>query len=199
MSEFLEQGLTFPEIFDVSRKKTIVDIGAYCLMPNHFHVLAREKQAGGSSLFMQKLSTAYTMYFNKKNARRGSLFEGTFKAKHLDTDEYLKYQYAYIHLNPIGIIDGGWKIKNIQDKEKAKKFLGSYEYSSYKDYFNKSRKQSVILNKDVYPKYFDSVHTFDEMIDEWINFNETGSIARLNLPASEGLTLPKGLDIKAIP
>src|SRR3989344_8337118 len=46
------------------RDDTLVDIGAYCLMPNHFHFLVHEKEDGGISAFMQKLSTAYSLYFN---------------------------------------------------------------------------------------------------------------------------------------
>src|SRR3989338_2657209 len=70
------QGLPLDEI---DRGETLVDIGSYCLMPNHFHLLIREKMENGISLFMEKLSTAYSMYFNKKNERTGGLFEGTFK------------------------------------------------------------------------------------------------------------------------
>ncbi len=86
------------------RSNTIVDIGAYCLMPNHFHLLIREKTENGISKFIQKVSTAYTMYFNQKMDRSGALFQGVFKSKHIDSDEYLKYMFSYIHLNPIKII-----------------------------------------------------------------------------------------------
>ena len=185
LSDFLQQGLTFQELFDLPRKKSLVDISAYCLMPNHFHLLVREKGGSGASLFMQKLSTAYTMYFNKKNARQGSLFEGTFKAKHLDTDKYLKYQLAYIHLNPIAIIEHGWKEKYIADKDRAQEFLKVYPHSSYFDYLGKPRKQSVILNKKAYPLYFDSTSSFESMISEWVNFEEPKFKTRLNLPKLE--------------
>ncbi|MEI6528476.1 MAG: transposase, partial [bacterium] len=81
------------------RNDTLVDIGAWCLMPNHFHLLVKEKENGGIVKFMQRLQTGYTMYFNKKNERSGSLFQGTFKAEHLAGDNYLKYLFSYIHLN----------------------------------------------------------------------------------------------------
>src|SRR3989344_1739298 len=73
------------------RGNQIVSIGAYCLMPNHFHILITEKESGGISKFMQKLSTAYVMYCNIKYERTGGLFEGKFKSEHLGTDQYLKY------------------------------------------------------------------------------------------------------------
>jgi len=93
------------------RDETIVDIGAWCLMPNHFHILLHENIEGGVSKFMQKLMTAYTMYFNARNSRSGHLFQGRFKAEHVSSDPYLEYLFAYIHLNPIKIIDPKWKDK----------------------------------------------------------------------------------------
>ena len=107
------------EFFDVDREDHLVAIGAYCLMPNHFHILIKENVEGGTSLFMQKLSTAYTMYFNAKYERTGALFQGTFKAKHIDNDRYLKYLYAYIHLNPAKMVDDGWKNRKITNKKKV--------------------------------------------------------------------------------
>ena len=59
---------------DFDREETIVSIGAYCLMPNHFHILVKEKTNNGISLFMRKLLTAYAMYFNVKYKRTGRLY-----------------------------------------------------------------------------------------------------------------------------
>lgn len=163
---------TLQEILEIVRGESFVDIGAYCLMPNHFHILIKEKVENGISLFMQKLSTGYTSYFNKKQNRTGSLFEGRFKAKHLDNDEYLKYQFSYIHLNPIGIIDSNWKEKNISDKHKAKEFLKKYTYSSYLDYMGVKRIEGKIISKEAFPEYFESVTDFDKLINFWLNYNE---------------------------
>src|SRR3989344_5942831 len=91
------------------RGETIVDIGAYCLMPNHFHILAYEKMEGGISQYMRKLLTAYSMYFNKKYKRTGKLYSGVFKSIHANSDRYLKYLYSYIHLNPAKLINKNWR------------------------------------------------------------------------------------------
>ncbi len=155
----------------VERGDPVVAIGAYCLMPNHFHLLVKEITPGGISVFMQKLQTGYTGFFNKKNQRTGALFEGTFKAEHVDTDMYLKYLYTYIHLNPIGIIDKGWKQKKIEDKDKAKKFLEGYTFSSFFDYQEKERVEKLILSKEDFPEYFKNSAEFNLMIKEWINFS----------------------------
>lgn len=166
-----------PWSLDISLTKyrgdQLVSIGAWVIMPNHFHILLREKSEGGVSKFMHKLTTGYVKYFNKKYHRTGSLFEGRFKATHADTDRYLKYLYSYIHLNPIGIIDSGWKKKQIENKEKAKEFMMTYKFSSLLDYFlpeSKTRLENKILNKDDFPNYRLS---FNQMILEWINFDNT--------------------------
>lgn len=160
------------ESYQYERGETIVDVGAYCLMPNHFHLLLHEKVEGGISLFMLKLLTAYSTYFNNKNKRTGGLFEGKFKATHADTDEYLKYLFSYIHLNPIKIIDPKWKENGIADRDKAKKYLEMYAHSSYLDYMYKGREKKVIINKAAFPEYFSSLQEFEQCIDEWLAFKD---------------------------
>lgn len=163
------QSLSLPEI---KRGETIVDIGAYCLMPNHFHFLAREKIENGISIFMEKLLTAYSMYFNKKNGRTGSLFERRFLASHADSDEYLKYLFSYIHLNPVKLVDPEWKVNGISDSEKAKKYLEEYNFSSYVEYTGADREEKFILNKDAFPEYFENFKEFNQFIDEWLRFKD---------------------------
>ena len=87
-------------ILEIPRHQTIVSIGAYYLMGNHYHLLLQEKSEGGISKFMQKVGTGYTMYFNEKNDRIGSLFVGPFRSKHIAQDAYLRRVTQYIHLNP---------------------------------------------------------------------------------------------------
>lgn len=154
----------------VERGETLVDIGAYCLMPNHFHILLKEKIENGISKFLEKLSTAYSMYFNKKYDRTGRLFENRFKATYLGEDRYLKYIFSYIHLNPIKIIDPLWKENGITDLQKSKIYLSEYEYSSYVDYMNSTRVEKCILNTSAFPEYFPDLKEFEQFIDEWLNF-----------------------------
>jgi len=77
----------------------LVDIAAYCLNPNHFHFILRQKKDSGISEFMRKLGTGYTMYFNKINSRTGVLFQGRFKSVHINSNEYLLYLSAYVNCN----------------------------------------------------------------------------------------------------
>ena len=148
--------------YDFERGSLLIDIGAYCLMPNHFHVLVTRTKKGDISKFMQKVSTAYVMYYNKKYNRIGSLFEGKFKAEHLDSDPYLKYLFSYIHLNPIKLIDKEWKERGIHNKKRALDYLFHYQYSSYLDYIGKERIQNKIINRKVFPNIFQQNRYFHE-------------------------------------
>jgi len=73
---------------------------AYCLMPNHFHLLVKQKSRDTIDKFMNSLGTRYTMYFNRKYDRVGKLYEGTYKAVLVTTDEQLLHLTRYIHKNP---------------------------------------------------------------------------------------------------
>lgn len=158
------------DVYSVERDGTLVDIGSYCLMPNHFHLLLYEKQEDAISLFMQKIATAYAMYFNKRHKRSGALFEGCFKAIHVDTDEYLQYLFAYIHLNPIKILQPDWKERGIKNLEESRSFLNSYRYSSHVEYLDHNRKEASIIEKSNFPEYFSSPHDFEFFMDEWLTF-----------------------------
>lgn len=144
-------GLT--SVWEIERGDALVDIGAYCLMPNHFHILVKEidEDGKGVSRFMQKLMTSYTMYFNKRYDRTGSLFSSSFKAKHITDDNHLKYLFAYIHLNPL-------ELKN--------KKLEKYKHSSYLDYLKDNRPENKILSKTAFPNYFNG--NLKEEIDSWL-------------------------------
>lgn len=157
----LVQGRTLDKI---ERGETLIDIGAYCLMSNHFHILLYGKVEDGISLFMQKLLTAYSMYFNKKYERKGPLFESKFNSKHINTDAYLNWIFSYIHLNPVKLIDSDWKENGISDPAKAESFMQDYKYSSYYDYFLGDRREKTILNKDAFPEHFSQLNDFNELV-----------------------------------
>lgn len=167
---------SFEKVLEMDRGEPLVSIGAWCLMPNHFHILLKERVEGGISKFMHKLTMGYSGYFNKKYLRKGSLFEGSFKVRYVDSDKYLKYLYSYIHLNPIGILDKGWKKKHIENISEAKKFVKDFKYSSYIDYLGKERSESKILNSAAFPKYFENISDFEKIMDFWMENSEESFI-----------------------
>ena len=152
-------------------QQKIVRILSFCLLDNHFHLLLKEIKKGGISTFMQKLTTGYSMYFNRKHDRVGPLFQSRFKAEHVNEDSYLKYLFAYIHLNPIKLIEPKWREEGINDTNKTKKFLTDYKYSSYQDYIGKTREESLILSRNEFPEYFSSTSNYEGFINEILRSN----------------------------
>lgn len=158
-------------IFEFNRGDPLVAIGSYCLMPNHFHILLTPLVDEGVSKFLQKVLTGYSMYFNSKYERTGTLFEGKFKASWADSDQYLKYLFAYIHLNPVKLIDPMWKEKGIKDSTVAYEYTSTYKYSSFADYvLNQKRDEATIITPSAFPRYFSSVKDIQREIFVWLNF-----------------------------
>ncbi|MFA5744783.1 MAG: transposase [Candidatus Paceibacterota bacterium] len=164
------QGRSIAEITNDRSGEPLVEIIAYCLMPNHFHLLLREKIEGNIARFMQKLTTGYTMYFNKRNERNGALFQGTYKASHVHDDRYFRYVISYIHLNPVKLIDPIWKKNGIKDNVQAEKYLSQYVYSSYKDYLGETRSYGRLLEQGTMKEIFPNAGDFHECVTEWLTY-----------------------------
>jgi len=116
------------------KRKLLVEIMAFCLMPNHFHLLARQRVDGGITEFMRKLGTGYTNYFNQKYERVGALFQGKYKSVRLKKEAHFIYLPYYIHLNPLDLKFGKKYEKIIKNRKEAIKFLENYRWSSFPDY-----------------------------------------------------------------
>ncbi|KKW20070.1 MAG: hypothetical protein UY63_C0002G0029 [Parcubacteria group bacterium GW2011_GWA2_51_10] len=136
------------EIFTEHADKALVAVLAYALMPNHFHLVIRQKMDNGITKFMQKVTVSYSMYFNTKYEHSGVLFQGRFMSSHLGTDPYFKWIFPYVHLNPVSLVESDWREKGITDSARAKKFLRNYRYSSYYDYYVGDRSERAILAYD---------------------------------------------------
>ncbi|MBL7159432.1 transposase [Candidatus Microgenomates bacterium] len=85
---------------ETRRINPLVEIFSFCLMPNHYHLTLKQLVENGISSFMHKIGTAYTKYFNIHQDRSGRLFESSFKAIRVETDEQLIHLSRYQHLNP---------------------------------------------------------------------------------------------------
>lgn len=174
LQKLFREGRSFADMFKVPRKALLVEIGAWVLMPNHFHLALKVKTDGGLTLFMKKLCTGYSVYINKKYERSGSLFQGRYKAEHVSDDRYLKYLFSYIHLNPVKLISGEekWKDVGLKDEKNAINFINKYEYSSFPDYLGNQRSYGSIIQK----KYFsDTTIDFEEMIKDTFEWLDTQS------------------------
>jgi putative transposase len=163
------------DVWDFERGDQLVNIGAWVLMPNHFHLYITPKGPSfgkvenSLSLFMRKICTAYTMYFNKKYNRTGSLFEGRFKSVHISDEVQARYLFSYVHLNPLKLINKNWKTEGVKDKKLALEYLGSYKWGSFVDYMGSDRHESKILNRDKFLNYFSNIEEFKIEIFDWIS------------------------------
>jgi len=79
----------------------LIDIIAFNVLSNHYHLLLRQRVDGGISKFMQSLNGGYTKYFNHRHKRVGPLFQGAFGSTHIKDDSELKYTSAYVNLNHV--------------------------------------------------------------------------------------------------
>ncbi|MEK7535392.1 MAG: transposase [Patescibacteria group bacterium] len=96
----------------------LVDIVAYCLNPNHYHMLLKQVSDGGIAEFMKRLNGAYTWYFNATNKRKGALFRGKYKSKHISDNDYLLHVSAYVNLNNL--------VHNLSGRTAVKSSWGEY-------------------------------------------------------------------------
>lgn len=132
------------------QNQKLVEILCYCLMPNHFHIVAKQLMDGGISMFIRKTCDSYTKYFNLKNDRVGPLMQGNFKAIRVETDEQLIHLSRYVHINPyIGNV--------VQRKE-----LLVYPFSSLPAYL--STEDFVFLNKDLVIGHFPSAREYKRFV-----------------------------------
>jgi putative transposase len=133
-----------------------LELLAYCLMPNHFHMLIyQSNDPRAIELFMRKIITAYAMYFNKKYKRVGPLFQGRYKAVGIIDDSYLLHISRYIHLNPVGDYD-------------------KYEWSSYPSYIGKvsylwlktGKIKELFGSKEEYSKFVSDYNDYKDSIEQ---------------------------------
>jgi len=99
LRETKERGGDLISSLEIKSQNRLVEFISYCLNPNHFHFLIKQVVENGITKFIQKISIGYTMYFNQKYSRSGSLFQGTYKAIHVDDDGYLLKLLVYINCN----------------------------------------------------------------------------------------------------
>jgi len=114
-------------------RKLLVNILAFCLMPNHYHLLLEPAIENGVPLFMKKLNGGYVQYFNKKHERTGTLFERKYKSVLIDSQAHFIHMPYYIHLNPLDLFASEWRQRRIDNLDEAIDFLNTFRWSSHLD------------------------------------------------------------------
>ncbi len=123
-----------------------------CLMPNHFHLLLKQKEENGISNVLRLLQDSYTRYFNIKYHRIGPLLQGAFKAVHISSDEQLLHVSRYIHLNPF--------VANLVSDP------SDYKWSSYQLY---GQANEITSSQDIL-SFFKSTQAYREFINDHANY-----------------------------
>jgi putative transposase len=161
-------------------ENALVNIMAYCLMPNHFHLLLEQRTENGIAKYIQKLITGYTMYFNKKHDRSGVLYQGVFKSKHVKTNAYLLELSRYIHANPTEILG-----ENAKGRVDVRNYLLKYPWSSLSDYADsKGHSDLSALNKEMILGQFSSPSNY---VDFVLRIFPRRNLGRVNTPAGNFL------------
>ncbi len=164
------------------RRSLLVNIHAFCLMRNHYHLLVSEVIENGISLFMQKLNMGYTKYFNERYERSGALWQGKYRKVSIARDAHFLYIPFYIHLNPLDHVMPEWRDGGVRNAREALKHLAEYRWSSHLDYSGvrnfpsitrRDELQELLGTRPVYER------TIAEIISDQALANE-GDIIELN-------------------
>ncbi len=161
-------------------RKLLVEILAFCLMPNHYHLLLKEKMENGISRFMKKLNMGYARYFNEKNERAGTLFEGRYKSIKIENQAHFIHLPYYIHLNPLDLFAPEWRTGELKDYKGSVKFLESYLWSRHLDYLGEKNFPSL-TSRDFLLEIFGGEKGYQKKLN--------GYLKDLNLARVNGITL----------
>jgi putative transposase len=147
----------------------LVEVLAFCLMPNHIHLLVRQLKEGGISKFIQKIASGYAAYFKKKYGikMKGHFFQDRFSAIHIKNEDQLRVVFVYIHTNPTLLAEPEWKEKGVKEPDKVIKFLEEYKWSSYSDYLGKKNFPSV-SEREFILKVMEGAEGCKEWVEGWI-------------------------------
>jgi len=148
-------------------RKMLVDILAFCLIQNHYHLLLTPRVQNGVALFIKKLNGGYAKYFNAKYERSGALFQGKYKRIIVKNEAHFIHLPYYIHLNPLDLVAPEWRERKINNLAKAMKFLNSYRWSSYLDYTGEKNFPSV-TQRDFLLEFFGGHEQYKRGIIEWL-------------------------------
>lgn len=164
----------------VEQREFLVEILAFCLMPNHYHLLIKPRFDDGVTKFIKRLNMGYARYFNEKYERKGALFEGRFKRIAVNNDAHFIHLPYYIHLNPLDLIMKEWRGGEISDYKKAINFLENYRWSSFQDYIGK-RNFPLVIQKEFLTNCFGDADQFKNNMIDWLKDLDLSEIKHISL------------------
>jgi putative transposase len=148
------------------KRNPIVELLAFALMPNHFHLVLREISKDGISLFMKKMG-GYASYFNKQYKRVGPLFQSRFKSVPI-FDEQIEIIFNYVHANPVELKEKGWKDAIVMKHKESLEWLKTYKWSSYRDYIGMPT-FSGVTNRKFFLKTLKGERGCKRSVESWVH------------------------------
>ena len=124
-------------------RELLVEILAFCLMPNHYHLMLRPLCDDGVLKFMKRIGMGYAMYFNQKYERDGTLFQGRYKSVGVTNEAHFIHLPYYIHFNPLDLATPEWRKRELNNYKNSIRFLETYRWSSHLDYLGTKNFPSV--------------------------------------------------------
>ncbi|MCI0680423.1 transposase [bacterium] len=146
---FFSQSLDIgcPKVKVRDERKLLLELHSFALMPNHYHLLVSPLVHDGIPRFMQKLNMGYAKYFNERNNRSGTLFQGKYKSVHIRNDRHFNFILYYIHFNPLDLKSLNWRDRKLRNPSEAFNYLETYPWSSHMDYLGKNNVPAVTQRK----------------------------------------------------
>jgi putative transposase len=147
----------------IKAEEKLVVIHAYCLMPNHYHLLLSPLIENGISLFMKKVNMGYSKYFNEKNERSGALWQGKYKHINITKDAHFNYIPFYIHLNPLDLSHKQWRNGSVGNTQNALNKLQLYKWSSHTLFLNPEKVPGSVIDGSFFVHNFQQTNYIQEI------------------------------------
>lgn len=153
----------------IDDREKMIEIMAFCFMPNHIHLLVKQIEDNGISKFMRKIGIGLGKYFNGKYERKGHVFQDAFGAVRIKDDNQFMVAVSYIFTNPVALIEPGWKEKGIRSHsvKEIVKFLEGYKWSSYQDCIG-TKNFPTVTERDFLLETMGGKEDLKEIVKNWI-------------------------------
>src|SRR3989344_2757866 len=182
-SDFWEEDLKKRPMFERPKhwpdRRPLVKILAWTLMPNHFHLLLQEIQDAGVSRFMQSLCGSMSRHFNEKYHETGSIFQGSYRSRTIDTDRYIRWAISYVLVkNVFELYPGGYD-HAVKEFEAAWKWgVEKYTLSGLQEIAH--AKKPSVTDTDLFWDFFESVTDFKSCSRDMIRSRRAHAIEAIN-------------------
>lgn len=139
-----------------SEGRPLVEVFAYCLMPNHFHLILKQLIDNGITMLMRKVANSYSHYLNLKSKRIGPLFQGRFKNVLIENDEQLVHLSRYVHLNPV--------VARLVLRPE------NYPWSSFREYLDLDEQKEKICDSRLVLDNFKSRQSYETFVYDQVSY-----------------------------